>query len=110
MECKPLGVSVVLIAPGAVRSNLASNNARKFTQPSTSLYKGFLDHILRRMNVSQDPTSMPTADFARRTVDRILARRGPPLYLMLGGHVSQIKLLKWLPKWLVLWLVWKSFS
>ncbi|KAI5121150.1 hypothetical protein M0805_007148 [Coniferiporia weirii] len=110
MECTPLGVSVMLLAPGSVRSNLATNHARVFAPAPGSLYRAFLDAIVRRMHTSQGPGSMPTSEFARAAVERILRRGGPPRYLVLGGHTRQVTLLKWLPRGLVLWLVWRAFS
>ncbi|KAH8119899.1 NAD-binding protein [Phellopilus nigrolimitatus] len=103
MECTPLGISVMLLAPGSVKSNLAENHAKVFTLPPASLYRASWTR-------SQEQGSMPTSEFAKKAVARIMDRWGPPRYLAMGGKVGQIRILKWLPRGLVLWLVWKAFS
>ncbi|THH09617.1 hypothetical protein EW145_g1879 [Phellinidium pouzarii] len=110
MECTPLGVSVMLLAPGSVKSNLSVNHEKVYSPLPNSLYRAFKDQILRRMHISQGPQSMPTREFARQAVARILARGGPPRYLALGGNTAQFTILRWLPRRLVLWLVWRAFS
>ncbi|KAL5535791.1 AYR1 [Sanghuangporus sanghuang] len=110
MECQPLGISVVLIAPGSVKSNLADNQAKIFNLPPTSLYKSFLQQMYKRMYTSQGRGSMPTSAFAKTVVERVTSRAGPPSYILLGGHTLTVRLLRWLPRCLVLWLVWRAFS
>ncbi|EJD03665.1 NAD-binding protein [Fomitiporia mediterranea MF3/22] len=110
MESQPLGVSVVLLVPGSVKSNLADNHAKIFDLPPSSLYRSFLDQIIRRMHSSQGPNSMPTSVFAKKAVSRILNKSGPPRYLALGGYVTVMKILQWLPRGLALWLIWRALS
>lgn len=109
MECKPLNISVVLLAPGSVKSNLANNHSKIFSLPENTLYGDYLNQIIRRMHISQGSGSMPTDEFARKTVGKILSK-SPPRYLRLGGNTSLFAILTWLPRGLVLWLVWRSFS
>jgi len=109
MECKPLNISVVLLAPGSVKSNLANNHSKLFSLPENTLYGDYLNQIIRRMHISQGSGSMPTDEFARKTVGKILSKK-PPRYLRLGGNTSLFAILTWLPRGLVLWLVWRSFS
>ncbi|KAL5494967.1 AYR1 [Sanghuangporus weigelae] len=110
MECQPLGISVVLVAPGSIKSNLADNQAKRFNLPPTSLYQSFLQQMHRRMYTSQGRGSMPTSAFAKTVVERVMSRAGPPSYILLGGHTLTIRFLRWLPRGLVLWLVWRAFS
>lgn len=41
MECRPLGVDVMLVAPGGVTSSLSKNVAGSFDMPKESLYKSY---------------------------------------------------------------------
>ena len=109
MEGKPLGIKAMILSPGAVKSNLSKNHEQVFNLPQDSLYKGFLDQIIRRMHTSQTANAMPTAEFSQRAVAKILSSN-PPLYVELGGSTGLTAFLKWLPRSLVLWIIWKSFS
>ena len=110
MECRPLGVSVVLLAPGSVKSNISDNHAKIFDLPPTSLYRSFSEQITRRMYTSHGPKSMPTSEFAKKAVTGILNKSGPPRYMVLGGYTLQAKIVQWLPRGLALWLLWRAFS
>ena len=109
MECKPFNISVTLLAPGSVKSNLADNHSKVFSLPDTSLYGAFLEQIVRRMHISQGKGSMPTNVFARQTVGKILSN-SPPRYLRLGGNTTLFSIMSWLPRGLALWFVWRAFS
>ena len=110
MECTPLNISVVLAATGAVRSNLATNQAASFAGlPEDSLYKRFLPDIFARMQVSQGVGSMPTREYARQLVARTLVAK-PPRYVLLGGNAWVYVILQWLPRSFVLWVAWRIFS
>ena len=111
MECTPFKLTIVLVAPGSVKSNLAINHAKVLTElPPTSLYRSFIGQILARMQLSQGPKSMPTNVFAKKLVDELCQRGGPRRKIVLGGHIRQYNILKWLPRGLVLWLIWRAFS
>ncbi|KAJ7293106.1 oxidoreductase [Mycena rebaudengoi] len=107
MELKPFNISVMYIAPGSVRSNIA-NNSRFSLQPG-SRYTAFLPNIIQRQNASQGPTSMPADIFAATMVRQVLNKK-PPRYLMLGGNTRLFAVLKWLPRSVVLWYMWRLFS
>jgi len=110
MELKPLGLRAMLLTPGSVKSNLATNQAQIFRLPDDSLYKSYIDNIIGRMYASQEAgTSMPTETFARLAVNKILASN-PPFYVVLGGNILVFSLLRWMPRMFVLWLVWRRFS
>ncbi|KAI9062271.1 oxidoreductase [Trametes sanguinea] len=110
MECTPLNVSVVLVATGAVRSNLANNRLQAFGGlPENSLYTKYLPNILERTSMSQGSDSMPTAEYARRVVKQTL-REKPPRHIMLGGKTTFYRLLMWLPRSLVLGYLWRLLS
>lgn len=108
MECKPFNIDVMLVAPASIESNLATKHATVFSLPTGSLYKSYLDNIIRRMYASQqDP--MPTDVFAKKVVKTALGRN-PPFYSLLGNGSFRFKVLRWLPKVLVLLLMWRTFT
>ena len=109
MELKPLGISVFHVAPGATKSNIAANGTSRFSLSPDSLYAAYLPDIIRRINASQGPASMPTKVFAKKVVSKAL-KTSPPRYMMLGGHSGMFALLKWLPRQLTLWMLWRMWS
>jgi 1-acylglycerone phosphate reductase len=114
MECKPLNISVMHVAPASIVSNISTNGAARYTLPSTSLYAAFLPNIMQRIYASQHKGSMPTEEFARRVVEKALpannSKRGPPVYLSAGGGAFMFTVLRWLPRSLLLYLMWRVHS
>eukprot|EP00198_Chlamydomonas_reinhardtii_P013499 XP_001702836.1 predicted protein [Chlamydomonas reinhardtii] len=86
LELKPFGVKVVLLAPGAVRSNIGENNLKRFEDHFSSMYAPFAEAIRRRATLSQQGNSMPTEVFARQVVATLLGS-SPPRHFSLGGFV-----------------------
>ncbi|KAJ7623598.1 NAD-binding protein [Roridomyces roridus] len=89
MECQPVGVKVVLVAPGAVKSNIAIKSA--YTVPEDSLYKSFekqINHV-RYISQSKDSGVMDTDE-----------------YLSLGGFTTVWWFLKWLRRTTAESLIW----
>ncbi|KAF7436574.1 hypothetical protein PC9H_003407 [Pleurotus ostreatus] len=109
MEAKPFNVNVMLVSPGAVKSNIANNSAASFQMPEDSLYKDFIKNIYYRMNVSQAGNSMPTEKFVAKVVSNALQPK-PPGYVTLGGNASTFSFFKWLPRAWVLWFMWRIYS
>jgi 1-acylglycerone phosphate reductase len=63
MECRPFNIKVMLVAPGAIKSNIAANQSYD-PRPDT-VYTKYMERILARRDISQhSPT--PTDVFARR--------------------------------------------
>ncbi|EKM54429.1 uncharacterized protein PHACADRAFT_97197 [Phanerochaete carnosa HHB-10118-sp] len=109
MECKPFDINVVLLTPGAVKSNIADKALTSgLNMPDDSLYKSYEPQIVSRILTSQGPQSMPTDEFARRTADATLAAK-PPRSIMIGGNTTVWKTFAWFPKTWVLNLLWKWF-
>ncbi|EFJ52291.1 hypothetical protein VOLCADRAFT_55911 [Volvox carteri f. nagariensis] len=108
LEMRPFGVRVVLLAPGAVKSNIGTNNLKRFGGQFT-LYAPFVDVIRERTVMSQGTESMPTDTFARRVV-RELLRPCPPRRFLLGGFVPLMKVVMWWPLWLKDWLLKRTFK
>jgi 1-acylglycerone phosphate reductase len=110
MELRPLNVRVLLIEPGAIKSNIGNNNAANFEGlPSTSLYKAFESAIITRLTISQGPKATPSAVFAQQVVDRAL-QSAPPKYFS-GGRASMIGWIgSCIPRSLWLWISWNTYS
>ncbi|KIY49775.1 oxidoreductase [Fistulina hepatica ATCC 64428] len=110
MECRPFNIRVTLVVPGAVRSNIAENDAPTVNAlPETSLYHKYRKNIVDRLYLSQGPSGMATDVFAEHTVSQLL-RDSPPQYLTAGGLSLQMAILTWLPRTFVLWLLWRMMS
>ncbi|KAF7979385.1 hypothetical protein HWV62_42478 [Athelia sp. TMB] len=109
MECRPFSVDVMLVAPGAIRSNIASNQEAGFTLPENSMYGRYLPGILARLHSSQDTNSMPTHEFARLVVGKCL-QKNPPFYVTAGGNATLFAILAYLPRAFIMWLMWRRFS
>jgi 1-acylglycerone phosphate reductase len=109
MECRPFNIRVLLISAGGICSNLSRNAAASLTLPENSAYKAFIPNIIARMNASQTPHSTPSDEFAKKVVNAALSKN-PPKYLTFGHNASLFAFLRWLPRTLVLFLVWRRFS
>lgn len=109
MELKPFNISVLHVAPGSVKSNIASNGIARFAPAPDTLYSNFLSFIINRAQASQGPYSLPSKDFAQQVVSNVL-RRNPPRYMSIGGHTWLFACLKWLPRGAVLAYMWRFFS
>ncbi|KAG2364409.1 hypothetical protein BDR07DRAFT_1401623 [Suillus spraguei] len=112
MECKPFGVKVILVAPGAIQSNLSTNQAATLKLSPTSIYKPYFDRVYELLHFSEREGCMATDEFARRVVAKVLSPN-PPTYMTLGGNSRLAAFLHWLPHWLFLWfvgsqLVWRK--
>ncbi|KAG2079307.1 NAD(P)-binding protein [Suillus decipiens] len=104
MECKPFGIKVILVAPGAVQSNISANQAATLKLSPTSIYKPYFDRVYERLHISQGKGCMPTDEFASRIVAKALSPN-PPTYISIGGGSGLFAFLHWLPRWLVFWII-----
>jgi len=109
MELKPFNISVLHVSPGAVQSNIARSGAARFSLAANTLYSDYLPDIMKRINASQGANSMPGTAFAKKVVAGALSRR-VPRYMTLGGSSGLFLIFKWLPRSLVLLLLWRKFS
>ncbi|CAL1713201.1 unnamed protein product [Somion occarium] len=110
MECRPLGIDVMLVATGSIKTNIISNAAKSSGLPSDSLYKSFENKILGRLQfIQNDPGAWTAERFARELVNRA-DRPKPPKYWSDGGPAWTVYLLRWLPRPWVLSIVWKSLG
>jgi len=109
MELKPFNISVLHVAPVAIKSNISSNAVDRFALAPDTLYSNFLSFIMKRIYASQGPDSMPTKDFAQQVVSNAL-QKNLPRYMSIGGKSWMFALFKWLPRGFVLGMIWRKFS
>ncbi|KAL7285530.1 hypothetical protein ACG7TL_000634 [Trametes sanguinea] len=109
MECKPLDIKVVLLAPGGVKSNIANNQAPRFKLPENSLYSAYIDSMLAKLTMSQRGNSMPAEQFSQQVVSAVLKPQ-PPRYMTLASMSGMYKVLKWLPRTWVLNMFWRRLG
>ncbi|CDO73057.1 hypothetical protein BN946_scf185007.g111 [Trametes cinnabarina] len=109
MECKPLRIHVVLLAPGGVKSNIVANQTPRFKLPENSLYADYIDSLFAKLTVSQRNDPMPADVFARRVVGAVL-KPTPPRYMTLASMSGMYRVLRWLPRtWVLNWF-WRRFG
>lgn len=93
MELAPLGIKVLLVQPGAIRSGFG-DKASQLTQSllkEDSFYKSLEHAIRRRANASQENPSS-AEDFAETLVKNMLKSR-PPLIMRIGKGSTLLPLL-----------------
>jgi 1-acylglycerone phosphate reductase len=110
MECSYLNknIKVMLVAPGAVKSNIA-NNAAGYEIPPDSLFKQFTQIVHKRIVTSQGDNATTAEEFSRQVVSRVLTTN-PPEYMSLGGFATASAVAQWLPRSLVRWAMWKLWN
>ncbi|MEQ1439219.1 SDR family oxidoreductase [Fontimonas sp. SYSU GA230001] len=95
MELAPFGIEVLVVQPGAIQSDFGAAASQRVARAPDSLYAAAGDGIAARANASQQHAT-PTAEFARRMVDAVLADRVAPVIRLGNGST----LLPWLARWL----------
>lgn len=110
MECSYLNknIKVILIAPGAVKSNIA-NSAAGYDVPPDSLFKQFTQIIHKRIAASQGDNAATGEEFSRQVVSRVLSTN-PPEYMTLGGFSTAFAVVQWFPRFLARWTMWKILN
>lgn len=110
MECSYLNknIKVMLIAPGAVRSNIADNAAGYELLPD-SLFKRFTQIIHKRITVSQGGNAVTAEEFSRGIVSQVLGAN-PPAYITLGGLTTVFAVAQWFPRFLIRWIMGKVWN
>ncbi|KAJ9564178.1 hypothetical protein OSB04_000144 [Centaurea solstitialis] len=98
LELKPFGVKVVLVIPGAIRSNLGSHNAGRLSNYDWKLYKDFSEEIAERARASQVGKSTDATLFARHIVKKVLSSK-PPKQIVYGHMTTLFAFLSVSPLW-----------
>ncbi len=107
MECQPLGISVVLVAAGGVRTNIVANMGTNFSVPATELYTEYAGVIAGEFDPGRTARGTPPEDFARVVVGKSLAR-APARVVVVGLGSSVVRFLTWFPRGWVLRTVWNQ--
>lgn len=108
MECAPLNIDVVLVAPGIVKSSIALKAISNIPATSTTgLYSDYISSMGTTLAASFGRTAMETDTFARQVVDAVLGPAKPPRYLTIAPLAKTWNLFEWLPRAWVLQYVWR---
>jgi 1-acylglycerone phosphate reductase len=110
MECSFLSenIKVILVAPGAVKSNIA-RSAAGYDLPPDSLFKQFTQIIHRRIALSQEGNALKAEEFSQRVVSQVLSPN-PPEYITIGGHSTAFAIAQLMPRSWVRWAMWKVWN
>lgn len=110
MECSYLNknIKVILVAPAAVKSNIANNMAGYDLSPD-SLFGQFTQIIHKRIATSQGENALTAEEFSQQVVYQVL-RPNPPEYVTLGGFATVFAIAEWLPRSLVRWIMSKIWN
>ncbi|KAI9333976.1 hypothetical protein BDR26DRAFT_867559 [Obelidium mucronatum] len=106
MELAPLGIQVVLVSAGSVKSNLKENmdrRAEKIPSNNKLYHKRATQHTTAAVG-SSSSGGTETQEFAFKVVSQILVPT-PEINLMLGKWWWVVILLLQFPEWLIEWLV-----
>ncbi|XP_071701846.1 short-chain dehydrogenase ptmH-like [Rutidosis leptorrhynchoides] len=98
LELKPFGINVLLVIPGAIRSNLGSHNIEKLSNYKWELYKDFSEEIAERASASQVGKSTDAALLARHVAKKVLSAK-PPKQIVYGHMTSLFMFLSISPLW-----------
>ncbi|XP_041003075.1 short-chain dehydrogenase ptmH-like [Juglans microcarpa x Juglans regia] len=98
VELRPFGVNVVLVLPGAVRSNFGRANVQNLKHNDWKLYKDFKEAIEERARASQVGKATDATIFARHVVKKVLSPK-PPKQIVFGHMTGLFAILSWSPLW-----------
>nr|GEU67367.1 NADPH-dependent 1-acyldihydroxyacetone phosphate reductase-like [Tanacetum cinerariifolium] len=98
LELKPFGINVVLVIPGAIRSNLGSHNTGRLSNYNWELYKDFSKEISERARASQVGKSTDATIFARHIAKKVLSPK-PPKQIVFGHMTALFAFLSASPLW-----------
>jgi short-subunit dehydrogenase len=109
MELRPLGIDVVIVQPGGIRSSFGDRAAGQVNLAVDSPYQAIRSGVLARANESQDDAT-PADVFASDLVQQ-LKRGNPPAVIRIGKKSSLLPMLKqWLPTGLLDSVLSKRFE
>ncbi|KAI2615066.1 NAD(P)-binding protein [Hypoxylon sp. NC1633] len=116
MELAPFGVRVMVSMTGTVKSNTASQSLRSL--PENSLYRRVKEIFEWRVVFSQNDSTMPTEEFARKLVSHSLRPERPaflrrwfgrPDWFWSGGLAGITWVGSWFGEWAVDAVCWRKF-
>ncbi|XP_021274958.1 uncharacterized protein LOC110409806 [Herrania umbratica] len=98
VELRPFGINVVLVVPGAVRSNFGSSSLERLGDHDWKLYKEFKEAIAERARASQGSQATDAMMFARHVVKKVLSPK-PPKQIVFGHMTGLFAVLSLSPLW-----------
>lgn len=98
VELRPFGINLVLVVPGAIRSNIGNASIDSLGKQDWNLYKDFKEAIADRAKASQSGKATDSSVFAKHVVKKVLSRK-PPRQIVFGHMTSLFALLSWSPLW-----------
>ncbi|KAE8680668.1 Integrase-type DNA-binding superfamily protein [Hibiscus syriacus] len=98
VELRPFGIDVVLVVPGAIRSNFGNSSLENLRNNDWKLYKEFKDSIAERARASQGSKATDATMFARHVVKKVLSRK-PPKQIVFGHMTGLFTVLSCSPLW-----------
>ncbi|CAI9111233.1 OLC1v1011407C1 [Oldenlandia corymbosa var. corymbosa] len=98
VELRPFNIDVILVLPGAVRSNFGTNSMDKLVNTDWKLYKDFKDSIAQRANASQGCKSTDATLLAGHVAKKVLSPK-PPKQIVYGHMTGLFSLLSMSPLW-----------
>jgi len=110
MECSYLNenIKVILVVPGAIKSNIA-NNVSNYDLSPDSLFRQFTQIIHKRIATSQGANAQTAEEFSQHVVSQVL-KPSPPEYMTLGGFATVFAIAQWMPRYLVRWGMGKIWN
>lgn len=106
MELAPFGIQVLLVAPGAIRSNIASN-----TLQNVRFYFGIFprDMVENRLRASQQNNPTKTEDFARDCA-AVIQKKTLPSYFIAGARSLAFRICYHFPTFVTDYLLRRRFG
>lgn len=98
VELRPFGIDVVLVLPGAIRSNFGTASMDGLGRQDWKLYKDFKEAIAERARASQTGRATDAGSLARHVVRKVLSPK-PPKQIVFGHMTGLFALLAWSPLW-----------
>ncbi|KAF8513866.1 NAD-binding protein [Gautieria morchelliformis] len=108
MECKPFNISVMLLATSSIQSKFIDKQDQ-YQLPPDSIYTSYAHNVRGRLEAGRSSSAMPSDTFAAEVASKVLSKT-PPSYLRIGGKAWLFSLFDFLPRSLVLSLLWNTFS
>lgn len=98
VELRPFNINVVLVVPGAIRSNFGNANMERLANYDWKLYKEFKEAIVERARASQSGKATDAIVFARHVVKKVLHPK-PPKQIVFGHMTGLFTMLSLSPLW-----------